>query len=119
MGNQTMTSVIVIDDDQESVDTLSDLFRSEGIKVLGMGYNGKEAYQLYKIHKPDFVILDMKMPEYDGVYALKKIKAEDPNAKIIVVTGYSDYKFDRDEALAILNKPYEFDELLKTIKKAG
>lgn len=112
-----MTTAIIVDDDYDTVETLADCFEHEGICIVGCGYNGEEAFQLYKQHKPDIVILDMKMPEYDGVYAIDKIKKEDPNAKIIVLTAYMDYKFPVNEVVAIFSKPYEFDDLLAKVKE--
>lgn len=113
-----MPRVIVIDDDKDSVETLSALLQQKGVDVVGMGFDGKDALDLYVQEKPDFVILDMKMPEYDGPYAINKIKEIDPNAKIIAVTAYTDYQFKTGDVLASLKKPYEISELLKVIKGA-
>jgi len=114
-----MPRVIVIDDDKDSVETLSALLQQKGVDVVGMGFDGKDALDLYVQEKPDFVILDMKMPEYDGPYAINKIKEIDPNAKIIAVTAYTDYQFKTGDVLASLKKPYEISELLKVIKGAS
>ena len=112
-------NIIIVDDDKDTVDSLTQFMDLEKINVVGQGYNGEEAYQLYKEKKPDVVLLDMKMPEYDGAYAIKKIKEEDQNAKIIVITGYTDYQFQRDDAAAIFTKPYDIDEVLDSIRKIG
>ncbi len=114
-----MPRVIVIDDDKDSVETLSALLQQKGIDIVGMGFDGKDALDLYVQEKPDFVILDMKMPEYDGPYAINKIKEIDPQAKIIAVTAYTDYQFKTGDVLASLKKPYEISELLKVIKGAS
>ena len=114
-----MPRVIVIDDDKDSVETLSALLQQKGVDVVGIGFDGKDALDLYVQEKPDFVILDMKMPEYDGPYAINKIKEIDPNAKIIAVTAYTDYQFKTGDVLASLKKPYEISELLKVIKGAS
>ncbi len=114
-----MPRVIVIDDDKDSVETLSALLQQKGVDVVGMGFDGKDALDLYVQEKPDFVILDMKMPEYDGPYAINKIKQHDPNAKIIAVTAYTDYQFKTGDVLASLKKPYAISELLKVIKGAS
>lgn len=112
-----MTKTIIVDDDHDSVDSVSEILTLEGIEVAGKGYNGKDGFELYKKHRPDFVILDMKMPQYDGVYALTHIKKYDPKAKIIVITGYTDYDFNKDEVEAILTKPYDVENLLNLVKK--
>ena len=59
----------------------------------------------------------MKMPKYDGAYAIKKIKDEDPNAKIIVLTAYTEYDFDVNEVTAVLEKPYRVKDVLEVIEK--
>lgn len=112
-----MKGVIIVDDDKDTVDTIEKFMELENIKVLGKGFNGEECYQLYKQFQPDVVILDMKMPEYDGAYAVTKIKKEFPEAKFIVITAYTNYEFNRGEVRAILTKPYEMDELIKIVKE--
>ena len=82
-----MTSVIVVDDNKDIVSSLSELLEIYGINVVGKGYNGLEGVELYnKIH-PDAVLLDLMMPEYDGLYALKEIRKIDPKSTILIVTG--------------------------------
>ena len=107
---------IVIDDDIDALDSLSELLELNGISVIGKGTNGEEAYQLYKLCHPKFVILDMKMPKYDGAYAIKKIKNDDPNAKIIVLSGYTDFKIDQDEVTAVMLKPYDVKKVINLIE---
>ena len=118
-SHQQMAKVIVIDDDKDSVETLSTLLEQKGVSVVGTGFNGKEAFELYVQKKPDFVILDMKMPDYDGPYAINHIKEHDPNAKIIAATAYTDYKFKPGEVLASLKKPYDISELLSIITESN
>ena len=114
----SVVNVIVVDDDVDSTKVFTEYLEIKGINVVGIGHDGKEAVDLFKKLHPDIVILDMLMPEYDGKYALDKIKKEDPNAKIIVVTGYHDrYKLKENEVEAIFDKPYNIDEILEAIKK--
>jgi len=86
--------------------------------VVANGINGKEAVELYKMHHPDFVFLDYLMPEYDGLYAIEKIREFDPNGKIILVSGSH---FERnvlgDTVKAIIKKPIEINEIFKAINK--
>lgn len=116
-----MTSVIVIDDDRDTVQVFCEFLSIKGIDVLGNGYNGEEAVELYKKLKPDIVFCDVMMPERDGFYALKKIRSIDPNAKVIMVTA--DMTSDTEEKLkelnanAVIYKPYEIDGIMKTIDK--
>lgn len=65
--------VIVIDDDIDVIDAFSEYLRIKGIDVLGIGYHGKDAVNLYQQFKLDVVFLDAKMPKYDGFYGIEKI----------------------------------------------
>ena len=116
-----MTSVIVVDDDRDTVEVFCEYLSIKGLDVLGKGYNGEDAVELYEKLKPDIVFCDVMMPQYDGFYALKKIRGIDPNAKVIMVTA--DMTSDTEEQLKKLNatavvyKPYEIDGIMETIDK--
>jgi len=115
-----LTSVIV-DDDQDTVEVFCEYLSLKGIDVLGRGYNGKEAVELYQQLKPDVVFCDVMMPQYDGFYALKRIRRNDPDAKVIMVTA--DMTADTEEKLkelkatALVYKPYKIDNVIETIHK--
>lgn len=82
-----MTSVIVIDDDKDIVNITSELLELHGMNVIGKGYDGLEAVELFDKLHPDLVLLDVMMPQYDGLYALRKIREKDPIANVIIVSG--------------------------------
>ncbi|KAF6243499.1 response regulator [Nitrosopumilus sp. b1] len=110
---------IIIDDDQDTVEVYEEYLKWKGIDVVGTGFDGKTAVSLYKIKKPDVVLLDVMMPDFDGFYALENIRKHDPNAKIVMATADKTretrdrlYKMD---ANAIVYKPYEIDAVLKAI----
>ena len=112
-----MVRAIVVDDDPDTVEVFSEYLKLKGIEVVGTGSDGREAVELYQEFKPDIVLLDMKMPEYDGMYAIRHIKKKEPLAKIIVVTGHHDYQIDENDVAAIFYKPYEIEEIMAAIKK--
>ena len=112
-----MRSVIIIDDEKDCRDSLQDTLELSGIDVVGTGENGEEAFQLYDKFLPDVVILDLNMPEYDGNYAIEKIKRKYHDARIIVVTGFVDLKFDENKTDAVMCKPYDTQELINMMKK--
>ena len=117
MGDKTITS-IVIDDDLDTVELFCEYLEIKGIRVVGKGYDGKEAVELYQKLKPDIVFLDIMMPHYDGFYAMEEILKVDPNAKVIMVTAdLTSDTADRLEELkvGVVYKPYEFDDILSTI----
>lgn len=111
-----MIRLVIVDDEKDAVDTLTTLFESEGIQIVGKGYDGEQAYQLYKKEKPDVIVLDMKMPEFSGLYAIDKIKTDFPDAKIIVITGYVEYDQIKLDCEKFFHKPYDFDSLLSAVK---
>ena len=82
-----MTSVVVIDDDKDTVSVLSELLELHGMDVIGKGYNGLEGVQLFDKLHPGVILLDLMMPRYDGLYALRKIREKDPIARVIIITA--------------------------------
>lgn len=116
-----MVNVIVIDDDIDTVEVFCEYLEIKDIVVLGRGYNGKTAVELYEKLTPDIVLLDVMMPEYDGFYGLKNIKKINPAAKIIMVTA--DLTYDTEKQLnalgasAVIYKPYEIDSVIDTIHR--
>jgi len=113
-----LPSVIVIDDDDDCRYSLEQILEVSGIKVVGTGADGDKAFQLYEKFLPDVVMLDLKMPIYDGTYALEKIKAKYPDSKIVIVSAFTnDYKFDRNKVAGILIKPYDRREIVELIQK--
>jgi len=110
--------VIVIDDDQDTARTLATLLEMKGVCVEAKGCDGKEAVELYRAHQPDAVLLDMMMPEYDGKYAIKNLKKENKDVKIIVLTAYKhNYEFEKNEVTAVFDKPYKINEVIKAISE--
>ena len=115
-----MVSCIIVDDERDTTESYSERLASNGLDILGIGYNGKEAVELYKKVKPDVVYLDINMPEYDGFYAIDKIRKINPLAIILVLTA-SVSKGTMDEIkgknLFVFSKPFNFDLLLSVTKE--
>lgn len=90
------------------------------ITVVAQAGNGKEAYRLAVQHRPDVILMDINMPEMDGVAAAQQITAELPQTGIIILTMYrrDDYVFEAIKAGAsgYLLKEAELDELLDAIR---
>lgn len=66
------------------------LSQDNEIEVVGLAANGREAYLLCQKHRPDVVLMDMRMPEYDGSYGIRSIKAHFPDTKVLVLTTFDD-----------------------------
>ncbi len=114
-----MVNCVVIDDNKEIVDVFCDLLELCNIEVLAKGYNGQDAEKLYEKHRPDVIFVDLLMPEYDGFYAIERIRDIDPDAKIIIVTGdlkagesalLDSYKVD-----IIIYKPFDVHDIKQAI----
>ena len=111
-------SVIVIDDDEDTVRLFSEFLEERGVKVVGNGYDGLTAIKLYKEKKPDVVLIDMMMPNGSGFYAIKKIQEINSKAKIIAVSGDSSYSTEEKlEKLSIqlIQKPFNLEQIIDAI----
>ncbi len=85
--------VLICDDHFVVRDGLrSRLERQSGFEVVGEAEDGAEAVELARRLEPDVVLMDLSMPEMDGVEATGRIKARLPNAKVLVLTTYDDDK---------------------------
>ena len=114
-----LKSVIIVDDDEDTRDALSDLLEFYGINVLAKAINGYDVVEKFSKYRPDVVLMDMMMPEYDGFYGLKHIKNIDPNAKIIMITADQSeetrMKLKKMQHDLILLKPIDTEKLVKMI----
>lgn len=118
-----MTNVLIIEDDHDGAEVLEEFLSMKGINVMAKGYNGLEAVQLYKKFRPDYILLDMLMPLYDGFYGLSKIQEFDSKAKVIILSAsVSEEEQDRLRELgvfAIFQKPYEIDSLVSSLESGN
>jgi two-component system, chemotaxis family, chemotaxis protein CheY len=112
--------LLVTDDAEIMREIIKDAATSAGWEVVGTATNGQEAIDKYKELRPDVVTLDLVMPEFDGLHALRGILGFDPNATVLVVsaldqrnvlkeafkTGATDFlvkPFDRNQLVSALN----------------
>ncbi len=114
-----MIRVIVVDDDKTIVNVFSEFLEINGVNVIGQGYDGKEAVDLYVKLKPDVIFLDVMMEKFDGLYALEEIKKIYPDANVIMITADLSedtyVKMTSLKASAIIFKPYEIDAIMKVL----
>src|SRR5690349_20633271 len=80
-------TLLVTDDSMIIREMIKDTTRSVGWTIVAEAANGMEAVQQYQLHKPTAVTLDLTMPEYDGLYALRGIRDCDPHAQVLVVSA--------------------------------
>ncbi|HEY5736103.1 MAG TPA: response regulator [Nitrosopumilus sp.] len=114
-----MTSVIVIDDNEDLAYSISELLEMYGVDVVGKAHDGLEGSELFDQLRPDAVLLDLMMPEYDGIYALRKIREIDPTSVVLIVTGGSpdlmSEELDSLRPTKILFKPFDVNNLVEVI----
>ena len=94
--------------------------RKSDIVIVAEASNGHEAVDLWKQHRPDVTLLDLRMPELDGVGAINEIREVDPNAQIVVLTTYDGdediYRAIKAGAKAYLLKDTARDALVETVR---
>ena len=86
-----MIKVVIADDIQILRQGLKAILeQDDGIEVAGLAADGREAWQLCRKLKPDVVLMDMRMPQYDGSYGITRIKADFPDIRVLVLTTFDD-----------------------------
>ncbi len=114
-----MVTAIVIDDDIDTVDVFCDYLEIKNVKVLGKGYNGKVAVELYEKLRPDIVFLDLMMPEYDGMFALENIRKINPDSKVVIVTADlredTAVKLSKLKPTRVFIKPYDIEKISQIV----
>ena len=81
--------ILVVDDSEVICDRLCSLLSEiDNVDVLGRAQNASVGYELYSTLKPDIIILDIRLPDENGISLLQKIKAEDSEIFIIMFTNY-------------------------------
>ena len=115
-----MESLLIVDDDIYLCEALSDELKEVGYTVNYVN-NADSAFEFLRSNVIDLILLDLKMPEKDGFYVLRKMKELRRTEKIIVLTAYADVKSAIDSAKLgaadFISKPYDLDELIITIRK--
>lgn len=113
--------ILVVDDEHNVAEVIGGMLTDLGYDVT-LAESGKKAISLYKKNSFfDAVILDMNMPQMGGKETYAKLKALDPEVRIIVSTGYSSKGFEfsdkGESAKAYLQKPYQLEELSRTMRE--
>lgn len=113
--------ILIADDHAVVREGLSTLIGTEpGMTVVGEAADGNEAVQMMRQHNPDVILLDMVMPNKDGLAAITEIKQENPNAHILVLTSFADddkvFPAIKSGALGYLLKNASPQRLLQAIR---
>lgn len=112
---------LVVDDDRSMVRTLSDVLSLKGWQVT-TAYSGREAVEKSQEAEFDVVLMDVKMPEMNGVEAFKVMKERDPDVRVVLMTAYAAQELlieaEHEGVLRILSKPVDFAVLLPLLAAA-
>lgn len=124
MSENTNIQVIIVDDVAETRENIRKLLQFEAtIDVAGVARTGREGIELAKEVLPDVVLMDINMPDMDGIAATEIIRAELPHVQIIILSVQGDPNYMRRAMLAgardFLTKPPMVDELISAIQRAG
>ena len=115
-------SILICDDAAFMRMMIKDILSKNGYTIVGEAENGIKAIEKYNETKPDLVIMDITMPEMDGLQALKKIKENDPAANIIMCSAMGQQAMVIESiqsgAKDFIVKPFQADRVLEAVKKA-
>ena len=117
-----MAKTLVVTDDAAIIrQKVKEAARSAGWEIVGEARNGKEAVERYIELRPTAMTIDLVMPEYDGIYALREIMALDQDAKVIVVSAIGQKSVLQDAfklgAVDFIVKPFDKQALAKTLEQ--
>lgn len=114
-------NILIVDDAAFMRMMIKDILTKNGYNVAGEAENGAKAMEKYNELKPDLVLMDITMPEVDGIQALKNVKASDPNAKIIMCSAMGQQAMVieaiQSGAKDFIVKPFQADRVLEAVKK--
>ncbi len=116
-----MARILVVDDAAFMRMMIKDILTKNGYEVAGEAENGVVAVSRYTELKPDLVLMDITMPEKDGIQALKDIKAADSSAKVIMCSAMGQQAMVieaiQSGAKDFIVKPFQADRVIEAVKK--
>ena len=122
MENNKEIKIMLVDDNPSTLYAIKDLIEDEdSISIVAEAVNGIEAVALSKKHNPDIILMDVKMPEMDGIEATRIIKKDNQAVKIIGLTSFGSERIEKSileaGAVSFLDKSdMSADRLLNGIK---
>lgn len=113
--------VLIVDDAAFMRMMIKDILTKNGYEIAAEAENGKAAVEKYKELSPDLTLLDITMPEMDGIQALKSIVAADPNANVIMCSAMGQQAMVieaiQSGARDFIVKPFQAERVLEAVKK--
>lgn len=118
---EMVKTVLIADDAAFMRMVLKNILVKNGYQIVGEAANGAEAVRLYGELKPDVVTMDLTMPEMDGIEALKRIRAGDPNANVVMCSAMGQQVMVLEAVQAgakdFIVKPFGEDRVLESLQK--
>jgi len=115
-------NVLLVDDHRLLLEGLNNLLTAHGIRVAGMARDGLEAITLARALRPDVILMDVRMPGCDGLEATRRIMAERPEAKIVMLTTSTEdqdlFEAVKSGACGYLLKSITAEELIECLEQA-
>ena len=114
-------NILICDDAAFMRMMIKDILTKNGYNIAGEAENGKVAVDKYAETKPDLVMMDITMPEKDGIQALKEIRAKDPSASVIMCSAMGQQAMVieaiQNGARDFIVKPFAADRILEAVRK--
>ncbi len=114
-------NILICDDAAFMRMMIKDILTKNGYNIAGEAENGAKAVEKYAEVKPDLVLMDITMPEMDGIAALKKIKELDPNASVIMCSAMGQQAMVIESiqsgAKDFIVKPFQADRVIEAVRK--
>ena len=115
-----MAKILIVDDEPSFCELLKSLLKSHGHEAL-TAYNGHDALESFMQWRPHFTLLDLRMPEMDGLEVLKKIRAIEPKAAVMILTAWGTDEMEQQArrlgATDFLSKALSLDTILGALER--
>jgi len=123
-GDEQKIRVLIVDDVAETRENIRKLLQFESdLEVVGAANSGRSGIEAAKELRPDVVLMDINMPDMDGITATELIRQQNPASQVVILSVQGDPNYMRRAMLAgardFLTKPPALDELTAAVRRAG